>query len=66
MNIVLVGASSGIGKELAFIYAKNRPQCNLFLVARRENLLKEVRDQILEIMAQYSFDGMMVTFNFHL
>jgi len=45
MDTVLVtGASSGIGKELAYVYAKNN--YNLILVARRKNNLEEIKSDI--------------------
>jgi hypothetical protein len=40
-NVLITGASSGIGLELAHIYAENN--CNLFLVARRENNLNDLK-----------------------
>lgn len=42
MNIIITGASSGIGKELAKIYANENN--NLFLSGRDETRLKEVKE----------------------
>jgi len=45
MNTVLItGASSGIGLELAHVYAENG--YNLFLTARREDNLLELKKTI--------------------
>lgn len=45
MEVVLIsGASSGIGKELAYKYAANGK--NLFLIARRNNILEEIKQDI--------------------
>ena len=41
---IVLGASSGIGRELALILAKNNYQVGL--AARRENLLKELQAEI--------------------
>lgn len=41
---LLTGASSGIGKEYAYVLAQNNH--NLLLVARREQRLKELKEQI--------------------
>ena len=41
---LITGASSGIGKELAFVYAKNG--YNLILVARRKTNLELIKDEI--------------------
>jgi len=41
---LITGASNGIGKELAIIHAKNKG--NLVLVARRENLLEELKTEL--------------------
>ncbi len=50
-NVLITGASSGIGKELAFIYAKNG--YDLILVARRQDRLNQTK---LEILNQYKVD----------
>src|SRR3989338_7746426 len=44
-RVVITGASSGIGKELALQYAQKG--CRLLLAARRTNLLEEVREECL-------------------
>ena len=41
---IITGASSGIGKELAFQLADKN--WNVFLIARRKNLLKSITDEI--------------------
>jgi uncharacterized protein len=41
---LITGASSGIGKELAYIHAKNG--CDLVLVARRKKELKELKKKL--------------------
>jgi len=41
---IITGASSGIGKELAFQLADRN--WNVFLIARRQNLLKSISDKI--------------------
>ena len=41
---LITGASSGIGKELAKIHAKN--QGDLILVARRMNLLESLKQEL--------------------
>lgn len=46
-NVVITGASSGIGKSLALEFAKRG--YNLALTARRENKLIELRDEILSM-----------------
>lgn len=43
---LITGASSGIGKELAYIHAQNGG--HLVLVARRENLLQQMKREIEE------------------
>ncbi|MCH8325271.1 MAG: SDR family NAD(P)-dependent oxidoreductase [Bacteroidetes bacterium] len=43
-NILITGASSGIGKELALRFAKEK--CRLILIARRVELLDALKEQI--------------------
>ena len=46
MEIVLItGASSGIGKDLAYEFSKKG--YNLLLVSRREELLKELKEELV-------------------
>jgi hypothetical protein len=45
-NVLITGASSGIGYELAKIFAQN--QYNLVLVARNENKLNELKKELEE------------------
>ena len=42
-TVLITGASSGIGRELAKLFAKDGS--NLVLVARREDRLKELADE---------------------
>ena len=44
---LITGASSGIGKDLAFIFAENG--YDLVLTARRENNLKEIAKEISKL-----------------
>ena len=41
---VVTGGSSGIGKEIAKLYAQRG--ANVFLIARREDVLKEAIDEV--------------------
>ena len=45
-TVLITGASSGIGRELAKVYVRNG--FNLVLVGRRENRLDELKKEILE------------------
>lgn len=47
MNILITGASSGIGRQLAIDYAKMG--WNLFLLARNEDALNELKTECLKI-----------------
>lgn len=49
-RVLLLGASSGIGKDLALAYA--RRGAKVFLLARREDVLEEVRKECEEAAAQ--------------
>jgi len=51
MHALITGASSGIGRELAKIFAKNG--YNILIVARRKDLLLELKE---EISKEYSVD----------
>jgi len=42
-NILIIGGSSGLGKRLAELYAAEG--CKVGIIARRENLLKEIHQQ---------------------
>ena len=44
MNVLITGASSGIGRDMARIFHKMGHQ--LFLVARRENLLEDLKSEL--------------------
>ncbi|PWZ15249.1 11-beta-hydroxysteroid dehydrogenase 1B [Zea mays] len=48
--VLITGASSGIGEQLAYQYALNR--ASLALVARRESSLRHVADRALELGAR--------------
>jgi len=45
-KVLITGASSGIGEATAYAYSK--PECELFLVARREQRLTEVAEACLK------------------
>ena len=45
-KILITGASSGIGEATAYAYSN--PECELFLVARREQRLTEVAEACLK------------------
>ena len=42
---LITGATSGLGKELSYIYASNKN--NLFLVSRNEKELSSLQDEII-------------------
>lgn len=46
MNIIITGASSGLGKALAYHYAKEAD--NLFLIARRKERLEVIQNELKE------------------
>lgn len=48
--VVITGASSGIGEQIAYQYAKRR--ANLVLVARREERLRSIRDRARSLGAR--------------
>lgn len=47
MNVLITGASRGLGKEIALFFAQYYT-CNLFLVAKNKNTLLGVQSQIKE------------------
>jgi len=49
-NVLITGASSGIGKELAFVFAENG--FNLILVARRKEHLQKIKTDIPKYMTK--------------
>lgn len=51
-TILITGASSGIGKELAYLFGKSR--VHLILVARREQELKRIQEEIEKGIASVS------------
>jgi short-subunit dehydrogenase len=53
MNILITGASKGIGKALVLSFCK-RGNHTLFLVSRDKNLLNELKDQSVEINPECS------------
>lgn len=46
ITVLITGASSGIGKELAYVYAENN--YDLVLVARRKENLEKIKKEIIE------------------
>jgi short-subunit dehydrogenase len=52
-KVVIVGASSGIGKELALLYAKRG--CELLLVARRQELLDKLKQECLAYTSKVDY-----------
>lgn len=52
MNILITGASSGFGKELAIKYAREWDNISLYLIARRKEKLEELRQIIHEYATQ--------------
>jgi short-subunit dehydrogenase len=57
MNILITGASRGLGKEIALFFAKNFT-CNLFLVAKNESALLE-----LQLYIQNNFHTSVKVYN---
>lgn len=55
-TVLITGASSGIGKELAEIFAKNH--YNLVLVARAQSILKNIAEQLVH---QYAIEATVIT-----
>lgn len=54
MNIIITGASSGIGKAIAVRFFKQFPQANFWLLARRTDSLQELKDTFPDINIRYS------------
>ncbi|KAJ3220623.1 hypothetical protein HK099_004139 [Clydaea vesicula] len=52
-RVVIIGSSSGIGKELSLQYAKRGAK--LILMSRRENLLKELTKKCLETSSSVNY-----------
>jgi short-subunit dehydrogenase len=44
MNYLIVGASSGLGRELSYVYAKNKN--NLIICSRKEDDLNALKSDI--------------------
>ena len=55
-RIIIIGASSGIGKEMALIYAKKG--CTLGITGRRKDLLEELKNQFPGQISISVFDVM--------
>ena len=54
-KIIIVGASSGMGRELAILYAKNN--CLVGVTGRRSNLLEELHQQFPKNIFTQCFDN---------
>jgi short-subunit dehydrogenase len=54
-RIIIIGASSGIGRGLAELYAKNG--YTVGITGRRENLLKQIKNQYPERIYYSAFDA---------
>lgn len=54
-KVIIVGASSGIGRELAILYAKEN--CTVGITGRRKNLLEELREEFSDRIIVQSFDN---------
>ena len=59
MSYLIVGASSGLGRELAFSFAKNKK--NLFLISRDERDLKPIKSDLEE---RYKIKVNILSFDF--
>jgi short-subunit dehydrogenase len=53
-NVIIIGATSGIGRELAIIYLKNG--CRVGITGRRQNLLDELKNQYPQQVVTACFD----------
>lgn len=54
-KVIIVGASSGMGKELAILYAKKN--CTVGITGRRKNLLRDLQQQFPQNISIQSFDN---------
>lgn len=63
-KIIIVGATSGIGKELALLYASQG--CKLAITGRRENLLNEIKNIYPKNIITACFDVTADNLNSHL
>lgn len=63
-KVIIAGASSGIGRELAILYAKNN--CMVGITGRRKNLLDELRDLYPDNIVPLSFDNTKDDVEYHL
>ncbi|MEO6169102.1 MAG: SDR family NAD(P)-dependent oxidoreductase [Chitinophagales bacterium] len=63
-KVIIVGASSGIGRELAILYAKKK--CIVGVTGRRRELLNELKDQYPEHIIPSSFDNTKDDVEYHL
>ena len=48
-TVVMIGASTGIGRSLAIVYGKQRPGYNILLISRRIELLQNLANEIEEL-----------------
>ncbi|MBK9733004.1 MAG: SDR family NAD(P)-dependent oxidoreductase [Chitinophagaceae bacterium] len=63
-KVIIVGASSGIGRELAILYAKKN--CLVGITGRRKDLLDELRDEYPDQIIPLSFDNTKDDVEYHL
>jgi short-subunit dehydrogenase len=54
-KVIIVGASSGMGRELAVLYAKKN--CNVGITGRRKNLLEDLQSQFPQNIFIQPFDN---------
>ena len=55
-NIILTGASSGIGKEIAKVLVNNPYNCKVLGIARTEEKLKELKEELGENFSYFPMD----------
>jgi len=55
-KIIIIGATSGIGKEMALLYANNH--CKVAITGRRQNLLSNIQQQFPKQIITACFDVM--------